>query len=306
MKKIFIIMLTFVLLSFAGCSSNIADNNGESEKFTPTPSSPQTSNPAEYTTIDYEQKPEKTSERSKEEIMLYIFENTQYWDIGFMEEFLSVKENVPLDQIPKTNFPALAWYVDSCRYILMERSSIGNRFFDCIHMLGNDSFNLLKIDQDHVGAVFKTEYKNDGETFAIVVFERKIVNVDSEEKEYWGKTGEIYFFDRLGNFSDYKDVKVGDNVEDLYDLDKTTWYDVHQWNLSVNYAEKIFSYYTLTDEEANYRMVFKLLSDGVLTVEFKKDTMTITEIKFYPYADGEMPSTVNIKSADCLKAFINK
>ncbi len=250
------------------------------------------------------QEPEKTSERSKEEIM-DIFENERYWDVGFMEEVLSVRENSPIGNLPITDNANLNFFAGGTRYIIWEKSSIGNAILDCNLLLKN-KYNLQRIDQNHVGAIFKTKYEDQGETYAIVVFERKIVNIDSEEKEYWEITGEIYFFDRLGNFSDYKDVKVGDSVEDLYDLDKTTWYDAHQWAPSVNYVEKLLSSEKLSDEELNHIMIFKLLSDGVLTVEFKIDTMTITEIKFYPYADGEMPFSVNIKSVDCLKDFINK
>lgn len=223
------------------------------------------------------------------------------WKTGRMNEIINSEKNIPLSELSAYKFSELSQYVGS-RYLNLNLNSVGNSinwFNDNAKKFVN---NIQKIDDDHVAVVYKVSEKDLDETYMFVIFKRSIS--EGSGCESWVKTGEAYFLNDTHTYEDYSEVKAGDSIEKLYEIDKSIRYDVLRKEISVNTILELDPE-NINDSklEKAPRMIFKLLKDGVLTVEYDLDTMSVLETRFYPYLEKDMPKYISVadpKILDCI------
>ncbi len=241
------------------------------------------------------------SEKNEGSLAREISKETN-WKIGRMEEILDKNLNMPLENLPIYSFSQLNRYVGN-RFVHLNLNSIGNDLFWFHTSAGQRADNIQKIDNEHLAVVYQVAEEDIAPAYMAVVFERKTIPEDNYE--YWEKTGEAYFFDKLHCFDEYSTVVVGDKVETLYTLDPSLQYDVLRSEPSV------YDMKSGTDVRFDLptRMIYKILSDGVLTVEYREDSGQITDIAFSPYDNAksmESMDYVSIKNASVLSCFTEK
>ncbi len=219
------------------------------------------------------------------------------WKIGRMDEILDDHLNMPLEELPTEWFFLLSNYAGD-RYIHLNLNSIGNTLHWFTHSTKESVNNIQRIDSEHIAAVYKVSEEDIPEAYMYIVFQRDTSSDPSRES--WEKTGEAYFFDRLHCFAEYSNISVGEKVDVLYNIDPSIQYDVLRKELSVDPLDKTADGFSKSKSEYNLRMIYKLLSDGILLIEYKLDDMLITEINFYPYSESAELDYISIKNAEPL------
>lgn len=226
------------------------------------------------------------------ESLARAIEEEEDWRIGRMGRILSYNLNMPLKELPTRQFFYLNMYTGR-RYIHPNLSSIGStlRWFTNSAKVAAD--NIQKIDSEHIAVVYKVAQEGIPEAYMFVVFQR--VTASDPAREVWEKTGEAYFFDRLHSFAEFSDIAVGQKVDVLYNIDSSIRYDVLRDETSMNYYINDENWPFDDLMEYDFRMVYKLLSDGILLIEYKASDMLITEISFYPYSESADLKYISMK-----------
>ena len=188
------------------------------------------------------------------------------------------------------------------------------------HMYWLQQFNdqypielIKKIDNDHICVVYKFSYVHPttGEIYfenvlTYVVFEREtkfLTKKDNVESagfyEKWEKTGEVYFLTKKLSSSDFKNVKVGDDISSVAAIESAIAADIRFVEFDDSYA---------------YMRSYRLLSDGIMVIEYKatytkNDGYTsinqyiLSSKTFYPYNSDDFPDEIKavINASDILK-----
>ncbi len=239
----------------------------------------------------------ETVQITEAELLSDLIPEKAEWDVGTMNEITDKNLNTEPSQLPVYSFSLLSNFVGA-RGVVVNTSIIGTTLYWFNSVAKMTVNHIIEIDDDRIAVLYKTAEDNLDEAYVLVVFERTVC--ESPKYESWSKTGEAYFIGEVKSSENYSDIKVGDKVEALYEIDKSIYYDVLRDELSSNltlewYKENI-SNPDLSDAP---RMVFKLLEDGILTFEYNKKEMIITEKSFYSY-DGELPMGVSVTTPTVL------
>lgn len=158
------------------------------------------------------------------------------------------------------------------------------------------------IDETHICVIYKLQKDEKDYTYAYTFFERKIGETkENVEYEIWWKTEEIYFIDKVISSKDFNSVKVGDSAFDVNKIDNGVSFDA-------NYDLRVKEFTS-----------FRLLSDGILIIEFEKDEIpisneetgkniilkhyTVSKITFYPYDGDTVPTMLAASGELSLVAF---
>lgn len=224
------------------------------------------------------------------------------WKVGQMNKVLSECKNKSIEELPVYSFSLLSNYVGN-RYIKMDKSSVGSTLNWLNNVAKNSVDNIQKIDNEHIAVIYKVVEKNYDETYMFIIFEREI---DKDlDRETWRKTGEAYFLNEINNSNDYKAITEGDSIEELYKIDKSIHYDVLRNEIPFSAIDKLNSDNINNSELWNEspRMIFKLLEDGILTVEFDVESKIILNKTFYSFESKELPIGVCISSSNILNCF---
>lgn len=191
---------------------------------------------------------------------------------GRLEEILAKNLNSDISELRKYNIFPYIGRTEMCmeRYNYPLKSSRPADLLRINEVCPIDI--LLKINDTRVATVFRAS-ENDSENavYALMIFKL--------DKDIWKMTGEVYFVSRIRSFEDFENIKVGGNVADLCEIDGSVEFDLIRADLPYDYhAESV-------DDCSETRMIYKLLSDGVMTVEYDPDDDKIVEIKLHPYGD---------------------
>lgn len=234
--------------------------------------------------------------------------NEHEWIEGRMEEIINLDYNKSLSNLDTYSFSIVS-------------HSVGGRFFpkefkDYISSVGyninyfNDIADLkvnyiYKIDNENIAAIYKVIEEGLDEVYAVVVFNR-IIDASSNT-ESWEKTGELYFVNSIHKYSDFIQIKEGDSIEKLYLIDKSIYYDVlRKENSSIvqkEYVEGKLDYNY--DPASSPKMIYKLLEDGYLLVEYDLESSKILNIFFYSIETDELPFGIYTNVLSVLKIFNN-
>lgn len=197
------------------------------------------------------------------------------------------------------------------RYVnLKGRGSIGDNLQWLKETAKYEGYSLYKIDSNQIAAVFKIKEESGPEALMTILFAQNEDDLSAgEDMLLWEKTGEAYCIDpgKKYSYADYQSIKKGDPVSDLSAIDGSICYDLQRSEMS-GAAFKEYSKAKNADEPVdekaleNRRMIYKLLSDGLLTIEYSFDNQTVVDIKFYSSLSSDTCDFVTINSA----AFISK
>lgn len=241
---------------------------------------------------------------SKNSSLNQVISNETEWKTGRMEDIVKKDLSMPLKDLPVYSFSKLSWYVGT-RGLVVNTSSIGTslQWFNDVSDTKVD--NIQKVDDDHIAVVYRVAEEGYDEAYMFVMFERSIDETKSFES--WNKTGEAYFFNDVHSIEDYSDVSVGYPVEKLYEIDKSIKYDVLRKEMSINTLRNLKPEdISNPDLAKSPRMIFKLLKDGILTIEYDLENMTVLEKSFYPYTAKELPDNVCVTTPELLNCLTNE
>lgn len=168
---------------------------------------------------------------------------------------------------------------------------------------------IKEIDQDHICVVYKFSSDEVENILTYVVFERQtkfLTKKDNVESagfyEKWEKTGEFYFLTNKLSSSDFDNIQIGDSVLSVCSIDPAVSADYY--------------YYCYSMDASNiYVNSYRLLSDGIMVIEFKAprnteseyipelSKYTVSSKTFYPYNSDDFPNEIKavINSPDILK-----
>lgn len=239
---------------------------------------------------------------SKPNSLTEVISEEKEWEIGRMDNLISKNLNKKFEELPVYSFSRLSLCVGR-RGIVLPMNIVGDTLTWFNDAGGLKVENIQKINDNLIAVVYKVADENIDPALMFVMFKREIFK--EENYETWIKTGEAYFLDNVLNSKDYLKIKIGESIENLYSVDKSIYYDVLRKELSSNVLENLKQDNIRNNDLANApRMIYKLLSDGILTIEYNVETKIIVGIKFYSYEQREIPFGVSFCSSvlvNCVK-----
>lgn len=205
--------------------------------------------------------------------------------VGSLVDSFDENDNIKLSKLNAYNFVEF-YFNNRARVVEL---AVSSQLFSLSSF--NEVFPVQHIeilDETHICVIYKLQRDEKDYTYAYTFFERKIGKTEENvDYESWWKTGEIYFVNKLISSKAFDSVKVGDSAFDVNKIDNGVSFDA-DYDLRV-------------DEFTSYR----LLSDGIIIIDFKKDSTSentgthfisdsesglknfkVEKITFYPY-DGE-------------------
>lgn len=157
---------------------------------------------------------------------------------------------------------------------------------------------IKKIDNDHVCVVYKLSSDKVENILTYVVFERQtkfLTPKDDVERagfyECWKKTGEFYFLTNKLSSSDFDNLQVGDSVLSVCNIDPAV-------------SSDYYYYCYFLDDTNIYFNSYRLLSDGIMVIQFKAprnteseyipelSKYTVSSKTFYPYNSDNFPKEI--------------
>ena len=159
--------------------------------------------------------------------------------------------------------------------------------------------NMQKLNDDKVAVIYRLETDDSENIYALLVFKC----VEREGSIRWESTGEMYFIGDAKSTVDYKNIKPGDNVESLCEIDRSNRYDLMRNEPSIFDVNNESAPVMDTDTSIN-RMVCKILQDGIVMIEYNNEN-TITSIVFYDYGDA-ISSYISIEDSSLVRCFIEE
>lgn len=238
--------------------------------------------------------------------------NEVEWKKGTLDKILSENENVPLSDL--TEYV----YDDTHRYHFFGRHyrevKLSGYRLDIRYFLGNIKIeHIYKFDSENFAVISKVKNKDVKSAYMVAIFSESVhyPEYKSSTRERWDISGEAYFIGDVYSFSDYGNVKVGDNVKTLCEIDDTINYDLiyrecsyKQWEEWMKDTDNFIN--TNWNEVEHTKMIYKLLKEGMMTVEYSSQTGIISSIDFYPYSEDMPLEYVTIKTDDFINYILNE
>ena len=194
------------------------------------------------------------------------------------EEYL----NVPINELSKCSFKQheIVLYPRDPQTIYLANVDI------CAYTKKFPVEYLKVLDDNCICVCTKLEKEKGEWTYAYIVFNRT--------EKSWGFCGEYYFITNALSYKDYSNIKIGDSLTEVYEMDVATLFDIRPREVNPHMSSNPHLY-------GEYYSV-RLLTDGILIYQFRCDvpgqmgddpeallpsSYIITDITFYEYGNAD-------------------
>lgn len=242
---------------------------------------------------------DNTEQKNNDSSLNNAIKEEKQWSLDRMKTILAEYENLEFNFLKPTSYQWIIEFAPSryCPDFQKYRSFLGSDILG-LQTICDIDYAIMP-DEEHLIVATPVIKDKLPEGTAFILFRREVL-CDSETGRVWEKweqTGEVYFVGAKKSSLDYSGIVPGSLIDELVEVDPSTSYDLLHMEPSVTVIEqeREKTGKTWIEGYVNQCMIYKILSDGLLRIEYSASEGIILSIEVFPFS-GEMPPYVS----DCI------